>query len=204
MRIKTFTGRGVGFLSPIDPRGRRALTLVEVMVAMVVFVMVLLGVLGLSTFANVTAASTVYMTVATQAAQGIVEQIRGTPYGSLIRCINDPSANPLTLIYYRAPVISGKTAVAGDVEKQAIIVNSNKQVALAGVFVNAVLDSSKKPISSVKMNYSVKVNLTPTLSSAGSEGVAVEVVYTYDVPRFGGFRSMTGVHRTFVPNVSVE
>ena len=56
------------------------MTLAEVMIALAVFSAALLGVLGMALFANKTAQRATYINVADQAAQGVVEQLRGIAY----------------------------------------------------------------------------------------------------------------------------
>lgn len=178
---------------------RPAMTLVEVMISMGVFLVVLLGVLGLATYAHASANATVYHTIAAQAAQGVVEQIRGKAYGTLKNCC--AGKEKLAISYFLPPMGAG---ASGTTKETLFVINGPLQ-RVDGIFVNAALDPvSLKPLSMQQMNCRMQIKMKPALDIAESEGMAIEVVYVYDVPTTGGFRTVTDVRCTFVANFSVE
>ena len=79
---------------------RNGFTLVEVMIAMVVLLIGMLGVMGMQYYAVSGNAVAREMRIATNYSQGVIEQIKGTPYANLASG-TDPAALPV------APEISG-------------------------------------------------------------------------------------------------
>lgn len=168
-----------------------------------VFALMCLGIVGSALFCNLAAQRNIYSNVAVQAAQGVVEQVRGTSFGLLKTAASTPGKT-VPIVYYRPAYSDGKKTTAGSVVTLDMPVNGVDYTPLDGVFINADLDASGNATRTVKMNFTVRVLMTPD-TSGRADGLAVDVMYRYDSPSgSGGFKPVSGVLRSYVSNTIVE
>lgn len=183
-------------------------TLVETMMSLFAFAVIMMGAIGVATFSNNTAYSNTYKTVANQAAQGFIEQIRGTKFGLQLACITpnaDGSPNHIELKYYDpvrqetfgnfVPVLAVAPGSPPPDETSVLAAASP----IEGVHLNTVVvDGVTTAAVKLNMRMSVIARRDTTF-----DGIAYDLVYLYDMPSSGGgFRTVREVQSAYVANTA--
>lgn len=176
-------------------RRRHAMTLVEIMIALLLFGMSVGGLFSMTTMMHRTSVSNVADSVALQAAEGIMEQVRIMPYANLqAAAAAAPGTSTLTFNRY-VPAQSDGTAAR--IDPQEIRVNSAAPVLLDNVDLSTAVNANYVITSHVRLPLGVRLLIREIEHGNFARGVAVELVYTYRY-RTTDAQESTHTLRTFI------
>lgn len=209
------------------------MTLLEVTIAMAVFAIGLMGVIGVTMFSNTTASAGIYRNSAFQSMQGLLEQVRGKGVGILLQYADAPPGTAhIPLVYFDPLKNNGAGMMKGgplgfprrDQDNVAlnpllvnglpvgapldrVFVNDPAFKAIPGAFVNAAMSCDAAGNETIRtaapLNLQVRILLRRVNETRGSEGVSIDLLYRFSVPAAGGSREESGVLRSFVANTQV-
>ena len=164
----------------MDPfhRLNRGYSLIEVLIAMVVFGLLATGIIG-ATLANHRMTYEVsYQNTANDIAQGFINQLRTKSYGSLVAFANDNGTLKMSKI----------ETDGTDGEIVSFFISNNTEFDETVLIGDIQRDGT---ISQKQMDMLLTFNVTDMSSTAGVDAVEIELIYSYSYIVQGGTRTLT-------------
>lgn len=175
-------------------------TLVETMISLLAFVTIVLAAFTLSGFAYNTTYANAYKSVANQATQCLIEQIRGTQYGLLKQAVT--SGGTLTLKYYDPFADNGVGNAKGALKPIEITLNNNAYTKIPGIYVNTTVNADGSTATAQAMTYDLRITAR---QDPQGDGLSFNLIYRFDVPgSSGNFRTIEAEQPAFVANIALQ